>query len=70
MKKLINWTLRIEYDMLKFQIRFSIFKISLDLRDVIGNINMIAHEDISSIRERLEFTDIQADKSNNMEPLN
>lgn len=47
MKKLINWTLRIEYDMLKFQIRFSIFKISLDLRDVIDNINMIAHEDIS-----------------------
>ena len=47
MKKLINWTLRIEYDMLKFQIRFYIFKISLDLRDVIDNINMIAHEDIS-----------------------
>ena len=70
MKKLTNWTLRIEYDMLKFQIRFSIFKISLDLRDVIDNINMIAHEDISEIRERLEFTDIQADKSINMEPLN
>ena len=44
MKKLTNWTLRIEYDML---IRFSIFKISLDLRDVIDNINMIAHEDIN-----------------------